>query len=125
MTGWQTDALCATTGHDPNIFFPTKGSVQHVHIREAKAICADCPVTASCLKAHLKERIGIFGGTTAKERRILNQKARETAPRRTRRHTPECGTDSGYRHHHKHGTPVCEDCRVAHNKATKLARTAA
>jgi WhiB family redox-sensing transcriptional regulator len=68
---WQADALCAQT--DPEAFFPEKGG----STRDAKKICASCPVRAQCLEYALKndERFGIWGGLSERERRKLRKQA--------------------------------------------------
>ena len=68
---WQSDALCAQT--DPEAFFPEKGG----STRDAKKICASCPVRAQCLEYALAndERFGIWGGLSERERRKLRKKA--------------------------------------------------
>lgn len=70
-----TDGLCAQT--DPEIFFPEKGH----NGREAKKICARCPVRAECLAWALdrKERVGVWGGTTGHERDAMRRR-RQPAP---------------------------------------------
>jgi WhiB family redox-sensing transcriptional regulator len=42
-------------------------------IAMAKALCADCPITAKCLQFALDEEIefGIFGGSTPQERKAM------------------------------------------------------
>lgn len=64
---WTIDALCAQT--DPEAFYPDKGG----STREAKAICASCPVQAECLDHALAngERYGIWGGVSERQRRRL------------------------------------------------------
>ena len=61
------DGACRTS--DPNLFFPdnSEGS------EEAKNICRDCPVRDECLAHALiaEEKDGVWGATTAKERRGL------------------------------------------------------
>lgn len=61
-------ALCAQV--DPELFFPEKGGSPAA----AKAVCAECPVTALCLATFgpLVDH-GVIGGLTAKERRLLRQ----------------------------------------------------
>ena len=68
------DALCAQV--DPEIFFPKKGGSS----REAKAVCARCPVAAECLDYSLSDprtsalapfSFGIWGGTTERQRRHI------------------------------------------------------
>lgn len=59
--------LCATT--DPEAFFPEKGG----STREAKRVCAVCPVQAECLDYAIanNERYGIWGGLSERERRKI------------------------------------------------------
>lgn len=39
----------------------------------AKKVCSYCPVRAECLDANIDEPDGVFGGTSAKERRGLRK----------------------------------------------------
>lgn len=66
---WQDDALCAQTY--PDAFFPDKGG----STREAKQVCAACPVSAKCLEYALThdERFGIWGGASERERRRMRR----------------------------------------------------
>lgn len=66
---WMDDALCAEV--DPDVFFPEKGG----STRDAKKVCAACPVRAMCLDYALanKEYIGIWGGLSERERRQLRR----------------------------------------------------
>lgn len=63
---WESDAACA--GMDPEDFFPERGDAAGV-VR-AKAICAGCPVIDDCRETHIKEKDGIWFGTSARERRL-------------------------------------------------------
>lgn len=75
---WQELALCATT--DPELFFPEKGG----STREAKRVCAKCPVRETCLEAAMDrdERFGIWGGLSERERRRLKiQRLGKQVPR--------------------------------------------
>lgn len=63
--GFWDGALCAQT--DPEAFFPEKGESP----REAKKLCnSNCPIKEQCLEAAiaLKERHGIWGGLSTRER---------------------------------------------------------
>ncbi|EOD70187.1 MULTISPECIES: WhiB family transcriptional regulator [Amycolatopsis] len=81
MTGWAELAACKD--EDPELFFPISevgpGARQTA---QAKAVCARCPVRAECLGYALDNGLdhGVFGGTTADERRRLVR----TAPQRHR-----------------------------------------
>jgi WhiB family redox-sensing transcriptional regulator len=62
---WMLEARCLDA--DPEAFFPEKGG----STREAKRICAACPVRDECLQYALEndERFGIWGGLSERERR--------------------------------------------------------
>ena len=64
---WQDRAACRRA--DPDLFF----SEAPADIAQAKAICAPCPVRATCLAAALTrwQPWGIWGGTTTGERAAL------------------------------------------------------
>lgn len=74
---WAWTALAACRGMDPDTFFPGRGAPT----REAKAVCARCPVKAECLKAALeeRERFGIWGGFSERERRRLRRRVNQGA----------------------------------------------
>jgi WhiB family redox-sensing transcriptional regulator len=69
---WMTDAACRT--EDPEVFFAVSevgpGARQTA---QARAVCARCPVRSECLGYALDNGLdhGVFGGTTADERRRL------------------------------------------------------
>lgn len=71
---WKDHALCAQT--DPEAFFPEKGG----STREAKRVCAQCPVRARCLEAALanQEPHGVWGGMAARDRLRLIRAGRPT-----------------------------------------------
>ena len=75
---WADRALCAQT--DPEAFFPEKGG----STREAKKVCARCPVQTDCLNYAIehKERFGIWGGLSERERRKLTPKLPAVGSRR-------------------------------------------
>jgi WhiB family redox-sensing transcriptional regulator len=72
---WRTKAACQ--GLDPAIFYPASEE----DADEAKAICAACPVRQPCLEYALanRERDGVWGGATEKERRRIIRQRRKTA----------------------------------------------
>lgn len=72
---WKVRGACA--GLDPDIFFPETDEVAD----EAKSICADCSVRISCLEHALasREKDGVWGGATARERRRIIRQRRRSA----------------------------------------------
>jgi WhiB family redox-sensing transcriptional regulator len=72
---WRQRGACR--GLDPDIFYPLADE----EAGEAKAVCAQCPVQKACLEFALdtREAEGIWGGTTARERRRLIRQRRKTA----------------------------------------------
>jgi WhiB family redox-sensing transcriptional regulator len=64
---WMDDAACATV--DPELWFPSEEDDWRP-TRDAKEICASCPVRDLCLAdAPAWDRWSIRGGQTATERR--------------------------------------------------------
>jgi WhiB family redox-sensing transcriptional regulator len=60
---------------DPVIFFPDSPSNYTIRVRQAKKICATCPVALQCLAQAIDgEEFGIWGGTTEVERRSMSIK---------------------------------------------------
>lgn len=80
--GW---ALAACLNVDPEAFFPEKGFQTPAAVKVAKNICATCPARQACLDFAMesREKYGIWGGMTAKERKALraeqNTEMRELA----------------------------------------------
>ena len=70
---WRQAAACR--GVDPEVFYP----VSDEQARAAKVVCERCPVRQPCLEFALasREREGVWGGATERERRrILRQRRR-------------------------------------------------
>jgi WhiB family redox-sensing transcriptional regulator len=70
---WLLRGACR--GVDPEIFYP----VSEEDAEEAKAICMACNVRETCLEFALvnRERDGVWGGATERERRrVLRQRRR-------------------------------------------------
>jgi WhiB family transcriptional regulator, redox-sensing transcriptional regulator len=65
---WRERGRCK--GVDPSVFFPEDDDDP---ADAAKSICAPCIVREACLEHALaiRERLGVWGGCTAKERRRL------------------------------------------------------
>jgi WhiB family transcriptional regulator, redox-sensing transcriptional regulator len=72
---WREQGQCK--GVDPEIFYP----ISDDDADEAKAICAECPVRLQCLEYALiaRERDGIWGGCTERERRRIIRQRRRAA----------------------------------------------
>jgi WhiB family redox-sensing transcriptional regulator len=69
--GWQDDAACR--GRDVVLFFGPDGERQperEIRERQAKAVCAACPVRTECLSYALgrPEKYGTWGGLNEDER---------------------------------------------------------
>lgn len=79
---WREQAAC--TEHDTELFFPiarTQGWMQQT--REAKRVCASCPVREECLRWALDtgQRTGVWGGLSEKERKDRYQVKESQAER--------------------------------------------
>jgi len=72
---WRQSAACR--GVDPEIFYPASEEEAVV----AKAVCAACPVRQACLEFALvsRERDGVWGGATEKDRRRMLRQRRKSA----------------------------------------------
>jgi WhiB family redox-sensing transcriptional regulator len=72
---WREFARCR--GVDPDVFHP----INEDDAAEAKAICALCPVREVCLEHALavREKHGVWGGLTERERRRVIRRRRRTA----------------------------------------------
>lgn len=72
---WRQRAACR--GVDPDIFYPASDE----DADEAKGICGVCPVREACLEYALvnRERDGVWGGATERERRRLIRQRRKSA----------------------------------------------
>lgn len=66
---WQQDAACVY--HREVDFFPARGE----SVRDAKAVCACCPVRVECLDFALRLKVahGVWGGLSERERRSLRR----------------------------------------------------
>jgi WhiB family redox-sensing transcriptional regulator len=76
---WREVGSCRDS--DPNLFYPVgRGRDALEQIEEAKAICRTCPSRAPCLEFALTfhQVLGIWGGTSAEERRQLVRERRES-----------------------------------------------
>lgn len=74
-TSWMAHKACKPEHGD--LFFPGRGE----STAPAKAICARCPVAGECLDFALRngEHVGIWGGTSERDRRALRRRIRGAA----------------------------------------------
>ena len=111
-----TDAACIPyVGAGLDLWFEpsdrTKGrgetrAEQARRIRQARAICRDCPALTACHEYALThDETGIYAGMTETERAQL-KRPQPTAP---------CGTLSAYQRHLRHRETPCRACRDAQN----------
>ena len=72
---WRAHARCK--GIDREVFYP----VSDEDSDEAKSICGECPVRLQCLEYAIvaRERDGVWGGATEKERRRIIRQRRKSA----------------------------------------------
>jgi len=72
---WRTNAACR--GLDPEIFYPDTDE----DVDQAKSICDRCPVQSPCLEHALatREKDGVWGSCTERERRRIIRQRRRTA----------------------------------------------
>ena len=75
-TSWRELGRCK--GAEPSVFFPEDDEDP---ADEAKEICATCPVRETCLEhaVAVREKLGVWGGYTAKERRRLVRQRRRAS----------------------------------------------
>lgn len=120
---WRTQAACR--GCDPDLFHPRRGQ----DVRAAKAVCADCPVADTCLEWAMRNNmtVGVWGGTSERERRKLRAQRRRDlglppgGPVPSSVHNIDwveseriCGTNTGYYRHRRRDEPACTPCLIAH-----------
>lgn len=74
---WRKRAACR--GIDVEVFYPL--TEEEADAAPAKAICAECPVRQPCLEHALshREREGVWGGATERERRRILRQRRKSA----------------------------------------------
>lgn len=72
---WRHRGAC--NGLDPSIFFPESEEASD----EAVSICSECSVRVNCLEYALatREKEGVWGGATERERRRIIRQRRRTA----------------------------------------------
>jgi WhiB family redox-sensing transcriptional regulator len=71
---WRDSAACRDT--NPDLFFPVGTTGPAIEqIENAKAVCRECPVQATCLEYALitNQDSGVWGGTSEEERRKIRK----------------------------------------------------
>lgn len=116
MADWRTRAACR--GMDTDMFFPERGDGAAVDA--AKAVCGTCPVAADCLDEAINlpdgwGEIGIWGGTSGRQRRVLVRTDPQLRKDRRFVTTINHGTQAGYQAHRRIDEDACDACRIAHN----------
>jgi len=74
---WRAKAACQ--GLNPDIFYPA--TEDDADAEPAKVVCGACPVREACLEHALagREKDGVWGGATERERRRIIRQRRRTA----------------------------------------------
>ena len=77
MRDWRDAALCR--GLDPDIFFPDPDD--EFAAVGAIEVCGTCPVQETCLEWAIarREKDGVWGGATVRERRRIIRRRRRSA----------------------------------------------
>jgi WhiB family redox-sensing transcriptional regulator len=77
VMSWRAAGRCR--GSDPAVFYPSPEDDSQAE--EAKVICGTCPVRQPCLEFALttREKHGVWGGLTERERRRVLRQRRKTA----------------------------------------------
>jgi WhiB family redox-sensing transcriptional regulator len=72
---WRHRGACR--GLDPEIFYPLTDE----EVGEAKDVCSQCHVRVACLEFAIghREKEGVWGGATERERRRIVRQRRRTA----------------------------------------------
>ncbi|MEU9351987.1 WhiB family transcriptional regulator [Streptomyces griseoloalbus] len=85
---WLREAACV--GEDPELFFPPTERETDPQVAQARAVCRRCRVMLACRSWAVEqgEDTGIWGATTAGQRRAIS---RETRSRTYRRAAPRPG----------------------------------
>jgi WhiB family redox-sensing transcriptional regulator len=74
------DGTQSCYGADQRLFFPRKGANAAAAVRAAKRMCAGCRFLTPCREwavAQGRDTIGVWGGTTDRERRAIRADRRE------------------------------------------------
>lgn len=80
-TDWMEEAHCRNSNVPVDLFFPGRGG--HASSEPARTVCSQCSVTEQCLNYALNNHIsiGIYGGTSGRNRRYLQRERNEQSQR--------------------------------------------
>ncbi|GAA3289721.1 WhiB family transcriptional regulator [Streptomyces cinereospinus] len=83
--GWRGDAACI--GEDPELFFPLAEREGDPQVARARAVCRRCRVLLACRSWAIEqgEDAGIWGATTARQRRAISRATRSAISERAAR----------------------------------------
>ena len=101
---WHKQAACL--GLPSDIFFGDEDHGLRGNAKQAKSICANCPVREKCLDENIFEEHGIFGGMTIRERADERTRRGLRKPIQLSPH----GTSARARWHYRNNVPICEPC---------------
>ncbi|MFF6916518.1 WhiB family transcriptional regulator [Streptomyces sp. NPDC012466] len=81
--GWLREAACL--GEDPELFFPLVERETDAQVAQARAVCRRCRVLLACRSWAIEqgEDAGIWGATTARQRRAISRETRGGIGRRS------------------------------------------
>ncbi|AIS02244.1 WhiB family transcriptional regulator [Streptomyces glaucescens] len=76
---WLREAACV--GEDPELFFPPAELETDPQVARARAVCRRCRVLLDCRSWAIEqgEDAGIWGATTARQRRAISREMRRVA----------------------------------------------
>ncbi|MFJ5778951.1 WhiB family transcriptional regulator [Streptomyces sp. NPDC093094] len=79
---WRSRAACL--GEDPELFFPLTDAADDAQVARARAVCRRCRVLLPCRTWAIDhgEDDGIWGATTAAQRRAVRRATTEPRPAR-------------------------------------------
>lgn len=112
---WTRQAACRGL---TTLFFSDSAADQ----RQARAVCATCPVFDQCAQAVEDEPVragGVWAGKSQRQRRRDRHDAVASGEIKVKPNNVNKpinhGTNSGYQTHMRQGVPMCAPCRQAHN----------
>ncbi len=121
---WHVDANCR--GADPGQFFlDTQRTPAAVEVTtRALSICRACDVQVECLTDALNrgETHGVWGGLSAKERRLFRRKNGLMKKPGGQPQPITHGTNGGYHTHRRRGQQPCDACSQAHIRYERARR---